>query len=180
MRVDRRVSPNQVALWTVYELRNGAGQRSAVVRLACYYGRSTGVNGGQSSHRPAQVRGSELGRPPIFQAGHAGSIPVTRSTIECPGRSMSTRYADPRSDGLAPVPCPTRAQCRDITIMVDCSVSFVCCPYLTEVIEMRWRKSFTGPVSLDGQVPSRRRGSTRSVQRSSPWCLAGSGQSRGC
>jgi hypothetical protein len=91
MRVDRRVSPNQVALWTVYELRNGAGQRPAAVRLACYYGRSTGVNGGQSSHSPAQVRAGELGRPPIFQAGHAGSIPVTRSDGKGPGQSMSPR-----------------------------------------------------------------------------------------
>jgi hypothetical protein len=80
MRVDRRVSLNQVALWTVYEL-NGAGPRPTIVRLACYYGRPTGVNGGRSSHHPAQVRGGELGRPPIIQAGHAGSIPVTRSRL---------------------------------------------------------------------------------------------------
>ncbi len=93
MRVDRRVSPNQTALWTVYELRNGAGQRPTVVRLACYYGRSTGVNGGQPSHLRAQVRGGELDRPPIFQAGHAGSIPVTRS-----------RSFPPSSDGVSPWP----------------------------------------------------------------------------
>jgi hypothetical protein len=37
-RIDRRVSP----IWTTYELHNGAGQRPAVVQLACYYGRSTG------------------------------------------------------------------------------------------------------------------------------------------
>jgi hypothetical protein len=80
-RIDRRVSPNQTALWTIYELRNGAGQRAAAVRLACYYGRSTGVNRGQSSHPRAQVRGGELRSPPIFQAGHAGSIPVTRSKL---------------------------------------------------------------------------------------------------
>jgi hypothetical protein len=90
MRVDRRVSPNQTAIWTVYELCSGAGQRPTVVRLACYYGRSTGVNGRQPSRSRAQVRGSELGRPPIFQAGHAGSIPVTRSNGKRPGHSLST------------------------------------------------------------------------------------------
>jgi hypothetical protein len=89
MRIDRRVSPNQTALWTFYELRNGAGQRAAAVRLACYYGRSTGVNRGQVSHPRAQVGGGEQGRPPIFQAGHAGSIPVTRSNRKQPGHSMS-------------------------------------------------------------------------------------------
>ena len=84
MRVDRRMSPNQTALWTVYELRSSAAQRPAAVRLPCYYRRSTGVNGGQPSHRNALVRGDELGRPPIFQAGHAGSIPVTRSITKTP------------------------------------------------------------------------------------------------
>jgi hypothetical protein len=79
MRVDRRVSPNQTALWTIYDLRNDAGQRRDRVLLACYYGRSTGDNGGHSCHPAAQVRAVELGDPPIFQAGHAGSIPVTRS-----------------------------------------------------------------------------------------------------
>jgi hypothetical protein len=91
MRVDRRVSPNQAALWTIYELRNGAGQRPGAVRLACYYRRSTRVNRGQLSHPRAQVRGGELGRPPIFQAGHAGSIPVTRSGS-----------VPRRSDGVSP------------------------------------------------------------------------------
>ena len=80
MRIDRRVSPNQTALWTVYELRNGAGQRSGAVLLACYYGRSTGVNGGQVGRRQVQVNRPDQGCPPIFQAGHTGSIPVTRST----------------------------------------------------------------------------------------------------
>jgi len=92
-RIDRRVSPNQTALWTIYELCNDAGQRAAAVRLACYYGRSTRVNRRQLSHPRTQVRGGELGRPPIFQAGHAGSIPVTRS------RSLPRR-----SEGVSPCP----------------------------------------------------------------------------
>ena len=92
MRVDRRVSPNQTALWSVYELRNGAGQRVGAVRLACYYGRSTGVNGGQVSRPRAQVRTADQGRPPIFQAGHAGSIPVTRSISLPPGSTDVIRW----------------------------------------------------------------------------------------
>jgi hypothetical protein len=118
MGVDRRVSPNQVALWTVYELRNGAGQRSAVVRLACYYGRSTGVNGGQSSHRPAQVRGGELGRPPIFQAGHAGSIPVTRSSCESAGqKAFSTVGHYPLVDRPAQQATGYGDRARDLVLM---------------------------------------------------------------
>jgi hypothetical protein len=80
MRIDRRVSPNQTVLWTLYELHNGAGQRHAAVQLACYYGRSTGVNNGHPGHSFSQVRALDHDRPPFFQAGHAGSIPVTRST----------------------------------------------------------------------------------------------------
>jgi hypothetical protein len=40
MRIDRRMSPNQTALWTLYELHNSAGQRHAAVLLRA-------VNSGQ-------------------------------------------------------------------------------------------------------------------------------------
>jgi hypothetical protein len=112
MRIDRRVSPNQTALWSVYELHNSAGQRPARVRLACYYRRSTGVNGGHSSHLPAQVRAVEHGRPPIFQAGHAGSIPVTRSTIKRPGHSGSDVHRASHLTTAGTWPCPTASRKR--------------------------------------------------------------------
>jgi hypothetical protein len=75
MRIDRRVSPNQTALWTLYELHNGAGQRPAVVRLACYYGRSTEVNGGHPGHSSVQVRALDNDHSPFFQAGHTVRFP---------------------------------------------------------------------------------------------------------
>ena len=80
-RIDRRMSPNQTALWTFYELRNLAGQRHGRVRLACYYRRSAGVNHGHPRTHPPQVRGAGRTYPLIFQAGRVGSIPVTRSRL---------------------------------------------------------------------------------------------------
>lgn len=94
-------SNGQLVLWTHHELTQvfaGTSRRSTrrVVPLACPSWRSTAVNHGRSGHQSAanpQVRrlpGRGQDRSPIFQAGHAGSIPVTRSHSETPGHSTST------------------------------------------------------------------------------------------
>jgi hypothetical protein len=110
MRIDRRVSPNQAALWTLYELHNGAGQRPAVVRLACYYGRSTEVNGGHPGHSSAQVRTLDHDRSPFFQAGRAGSIPSPAPTLNCQVTACARCIWTFLSHGSARCSCPIRAQ----------------------------------------------------------------------
>ena len=87
------ISPNQAVLWSRHELtraytssKTWQGTRRAVP-LACPSWWSTAVNHGHSVHRgPAQPQvsklpGQEQDQRPTFQAGHAGSIPVTRSFV---------------------------------------------------------------------------------------------------
>jgi len=99
-----QISPNQLVLWTYHQLSGMIGPRSVrrrtpkVVPPACPFWRSTTVNQGCSAvNRPAssQVRelaGRRQDRGQIFQAGHAGSIPVTRSTLSLQVRRGATLF----------------------------------------------------------------------------------------
>ena len=112
------VSPHQVVLWARHELTDAypapktRGTRRAVP-LAYPSSWSMAVNHGHSAHRrpaPPQVRrlpGRGQDRRPTFQAGHAGSIPVTRSLWDRCARGERSPRRSPCFLGVQP-PGPAR------------------------------------------------------------------------
>ena len=122
----RQPGPGQLVFWTLHELtqiyaRTDRRGTRRVVPLACPSWRPTTVKDGPSTasrSTPPQVRGLP-GRPQdhrlIFQAGHAGSIPVTRSPLVLAGQK-----------GCHPLPATPLAALHNPSVRLACHPPSAC------------------------------------------------------